>query len=231
MSDCRASENVRERFLRYVRVDHDSGAWLWTGGISSSGYGAFWLDGRTMPAHRVSWLLHRGPIPDGMFVCHVHEDLGRHNVNPDHLFLGTAADNMRDASEKGRTLAGERNPQSVLSSEQIAQILASDETGAALGARFGVSQAKISQIKRGMAWRHLDGAPAPCSVHSMRNKSGYRGVCWGKGRWVAAITVTDTEGKRTVYLGQFSDPAHAARAFDAAARRYRGAEAKVNFPE
>lgn len=224
------SDADRERFMRYVQIDEGTGAWLWTGAMSSSGYGAFWLGGRMVSAHRASWQLHRGPIPPGLYVCHRHEDLGRHDVNPDHLFLGTATDNMRDASAKGRTLAGERNHHAVLDRAQVAQILASDETGAVLAARFSVSEAKISQIRRGSAWRHLEQAPAPCAVHSLRNKSGYRGVNWHRGRWRAGITVTDAHGKRTIELGRFDDPEAAARAFDAAARRYRGPHAKVNFP-
>jgi hypothetical protein len=224
------SDADRARFMRYVRIDEATSAWLWTGGLTGAGYGAFWLQGRTLCAHRASWWIHRGPIPPGMFVCHRHEDLGRHNVNPDHLFLGTATDNMRDAAAKGRMPAGERNHQAVLRSEQVAEILASEETGAVIGARLGVSQAKISKIRRGEAWRHLEGAPAPCAVHSLRNKSGYRGVYRHQDRWSAAITVTDANGKRTIWLGGFDDPAAAARAFDEAARRHRGPNAKLNFP-
>src|SRR3990167_2566353 len=96
------TEQARERFLSYVKIDHETGAWLWTGGITGSGYGAFWFKGRTIQAHRFAWTAFKGSIPAGTCLCHRFENLGRHNVNPDHLFLGTMADNMQDAAAKGR---------------------------------------------------------------------------------------------------------------------------------
>ena len=71
----------------------NTGCWLWLGFISPDGYG-------TRLAHRRAWELARGPIPDGMLVCHRCDV--RHCVNPDHLFLGTHLDNMRDMIRKGR---------------------------------------------------------------------------------------------------------------------------------
>ena len=77
-----------------------SGCWLWTQALKGDGYGHKHYEGKYQSAHRISWKLNRGPIPDGMFVLH-HCDVMR-CVNPDHLFLGTHEDNMRDAHEKGR---------------------------------------------------------------------------------------------------------------------------------
>lgn len=75
--------------------------WLWTGSVfKSSGYGACWVDPRTIGAHRASWIAHFGEIPEGMFVCH-RCDVPL-CVRPDHLFLGTPADNTRDMQQKGR---------------------------------------------------------------------------------------------------------------------------------
>jgi HNH endonuclease len=78
-----------------------SGCWLWTGALWTSGYGQMkipWTR-KNIGAHVASYLLHRGEIPLGLFVCHTC-DL-RPCVNPDHFFLGTQVDNMRDASRKG----------------------------------------------------------------------------------------------------------------------------------
>lgn len=112
-----------DRFMSYVEKDPETEAWLWTGGITRNGYGAFWHQGKTVPAHRFSYEIRFGPINDGLFVCHKHEAFGRHNVNPDHLFLGTAKDNMVDASLKLRIPRGTNNKSSKITPE-IARAIA-----------------------------------------------------------------------------------------------------------
>lgn len=77
----------------------NSGCWLWIASVNNDGYGFFGMGGRTMSAHRASWILHRGAIPKGKYVLHKCDV--RQCVNPDHLYLGTQFDNMRDASIRG----------------------------------------------------------------------------------------------------------------------------------
>jgi hypothetical protein len=86
--------------LFWSRVEKSDGCWLWTGGRFSTGYGSFSVGGRVRVASRLAYAYTHGPIPDGLFVCH-HCDTPL-CVRPDHLFLGTNADNMRDAYRKGR---------------------------------------------------------------------------------------------------------------------------------
>lgn len=86
------------RFTKHV--EKTESCWLWRGAVDTAGYGDCWFRGRTTGAHRVSWQIFRGEIPDGLFVLHKCDN--PICVNPDHLFLGTHSDNMQDASAKGR---------------------------------------------------------------------------------------------------------------------------------
>jgi len=84
----------------WSKVQKSDGCWTWAGATWGRGYGAFKHEGRQVYAHRFAWEMAKGPIPAGLFVCH-HCD-NPLCVRPDHLFLGTHTDNMRDASRKGR---------------------------------------------------------------------------------------------------------------------------------
>lgn len=93
-------EPIEDRFAASYRID-ENGCWLWTKGRSGRRYGQLRLpDGSALAAHRLSYEMHKGPIPEGMFVCHTCDV--QHCVNPDHLWLGTNSDNINDCVAKGR---------------------------------------------------------------------------------------------------------------------------------
>jgi hypothetical protein len=155
-----SSRSLEQIFARYVRKTDT--CWWWTGGTSSAGYGAINVSEpkrRIRATHRVSYEMHIGQIPAGMFVCHRCDN--RACVNPAHLFAGTQADNSADMvaksrqgnSKKGRP--GQTNPAAKLTVDQVVAIRNSDEIGTNLAARLNVSKTTISRIRLRKIWRHI----------------------------------------------------------------------------
>ena len=136
----------------WPRVRKSLGCWEWAGRRSRRGYGEFDVDGGRVAAHRMAWQLARGPIPDGLLVCHHCDNPAC--VRPDHLFLGTQADNMCDMAAKGRHgyPRGEDHPSARLSNVDAAEIRrlyrAGGVTQDALARHFGVCQSHVSRIVR-----------------------------------------------------------------------------------
>ena len=140
---------IEERFWK--RVNKTETCWLWTGAKLQKGYGRLWLERtrKVESAHRVSWEIKYGPVPESL--CVLHRCDVPSCVRPDHLFLGTMIDNMRDAEVKDRVFRQK------LTSEQAARIKALVKSGEKLSriaARFGVSDVLIGFIKRGTIWRN-----------------------------------------------------------------------------
>jgi hypothetical protein len=130
--------------------------------------------GRHRRAHRVSYELAYGPIPEGLLVCHRCDNPPC--VRPDHLFLGTNLDNMRDARAKGRNVHGETHPTAKLTLADVLEIrrayAAREMDTYELAEKYGVRNPAISRIVRGDRWGHAPG-PLQTVHHPMRQ--GERG--------------------------------------------------------
>lgn len=157
----------------WEKVKKTDTCWLWQGFLlHGTWYGHIALsgkngkNGKTISAHKLSWILHYGPIPDGLFVLH-HCDTPP-CVRPDHLFLGTQSDNMRDAAAKGRhpsqvnpsTQRGENSACAKLTAAMVLEMrLLRAETGLAyrrIGERYGVTKScAMVAIKGVRAWTDL----------------------------------------------------------------------------
>ncbi len=151
---------VLRRFL--ARTQKSKGCWIWTGGkFQGSDYGDFRALGECR-AHRVSYLLHVGEIPDKMLVLHKCDNPPC--VNPHHLWLGTPLDNMKDMIDKGRDdkVKGMRHPAATITDEDVLEIRRTyNETNGKRGVqailcrKFNLSRPQIYAIVHGKSWKHL----------------------------------------------------------------------------
>ena len=150
----------KEEFLQRVLVLSCS-CWIWLGAINN-GYGEVWRRVKKVRkrkrAHRLSYELFKGSIPDGLCVCHKCDV--RLCVNPDHLFLGTTAENTADMVAKNRQAKGERNAHSKLTESDVRAIRKSYADGEAdtveLAQRYSVSDVLVSMVVRKKIWRHVE---------------------------------------------------------------------------
>lgn len=146
-----------ERFWRKVNKDGPGGCWIWTASVNGGGYGHFRLGKGFARAHRYSYELHNGPIPESLCVLH-RCDVTR-CVNPDHLFLGTLAENVADKMKKGRHVVpcGPDHPNAKLTQRDVDDIR-SGFTGrhgekAALARRYKVSHRVIRNVISGEGYK------------------------------------------------------------------------------
>ena len=156
-----------QRFWSKYIPEPNSGCWLWLGTLSNNGYGTDAVgsntDGtrRQSTSHRLACEFAHGAAPSVEHQA-LHKCDVKLCINPAHLYWGTRKDNGRDASERGKTggkpMPGEQNGRARLSAEDVGEILSSDESGAELGRRYGVSRTHISHIRSGKSWGHLHGA-------------------------------------------------------------------------
>lgn len=135
-------------------VNYGDVCWEWRGSLFSNGYGRAIVGRKSVGAHRRSWEMAYGQIPDGMLVCHRCDN--RRCVRPSHLFLGSPADNMRDMVTKGRSMVGSRNHNAKLTEATVREIVARYADGGItqkqLAAEYGVVEGAIWNVLHGRSW-------------------------------------------------------------------------------
>lgn len=140
---------VIQRLINLAKED-DNGCWIWQGSCKVRDYGSFSVDGKHELAHRVSYLLFKGVIPEGMSVRHTCDV--PLCINPTHLEIGTHKDNMLDRSIRGR------HGMAKLTVEEVTVIkhdLALEISCSQLAEAYGVGRTTISDIKHGRTWVHV----------------------------------------------------------------------------
>jgi hypothetical protein len=163
-------EELISRFWLKVDKEHESGCWIWRGNLNKQGYGRFGVNRKIILAHRYSWEITNGEIPDGMYVCHICDVPAC--VNPSHMFLGTLADNNEDMRRKGRGInppakanrtsfqkgvtSGENHPRAKLTRSDIEEAKLLREQGwkyKDIAKKYGVATPTLHRAVRGTTWK------------------------------------------------------------------------------
>lgn len=159
---------VIERFWTKVEVAGPDECWIWTAGKNSQGYGYFWHSGSGHAAHRFSYELTFGPVPEGLVIRHKECD-NPPCVNPRHLMPGTVKQNKADETGKMRHLFGERHHMTPLSEADVVSMRAEHVEGARpfeLASRYRISKQAVIKILKGESWR--------CITHAVNVYVPYR---------------------------------------------------------
>lgn len=150
------------RMAPFIEPELNSGCHLWSGGVGAGGYGTLCIFGVVGKAHRWAFMVSRGFMPTiDQKVCHKCDTPAC--VNPDHLFLGSQADNVRDMMEKGRhrvvPQVGSNNPMAALTEQKVWEIRRCAEMGAwtqkQIADSYGVSPMAVSRIINFESWQHV----------------------------------------------------------------------------
>lgn len=152
-------KSIDEQFWANVARSPDGGCWDWQGTTDRKGYGRISINGKRLAAHRYSYEMHHGSIPNDMYVLHRCDR--PICVAPHHLFLGDQFDNMQDCNRKGRgnQAFGERSGASKLKEAQVREIRSLRKNGLShrkIAKRFNVSANTIQAILHYETWKHVE---------------------------------------------------------------------------
>lgn len=153
-----AKTPINLRFWNKARIAGRDDCWEWLRSKDSGGYGMVGVSGKNVKAHRVSWMLTHGEIPEGK--CILHKCDNRLCINPRHLFVGTQQENIRDMVSKKRQHhpVGERNPKAKLTECDVRKIIQMKSTGMTnirIALHFGVSESMIEFVIKRKCWKHV----------------------------------------------------------------------------
>jgi len=145
--------SLLDRIYMWSIPEPNSGCWLWLGTLDKYGYGIFSVGGKKAFAHRISLTIHGFDLASSE--CALHRCDNRICVNPEHLYAGSNADNMRDKVQRGRSLAGSKNANAKLTEQQVLEIRSLDISSSIAAARYGVGISTIQNIRSGYRWGHI----------------------------------------------------------------------------
>jgi hypothetical protein len=154
-------EYIKEKLKNY-KINTKTDCWLWNGATTNFGHGRIKINNKFFSVHRLSYIIHIGKIPKELFVCH-HCD-NPSCINPQHLFIGTRSDNMKDAYNKGRLKIphnkGENVPGHILTEKDVKKIIKIKHTqkitDSELGKKFRVARQTINGIINNEKWKHIN---------------------------------------------------------------------------
>lgn len=135
---------------------YKTACWVWNQSKTKKGYARCVFRRKVYTGGRLPWMIFKGEIPHGMCACHKCDNPAC--VNPNHVFLGTKADNNRDCKRKKRNNIGSKNGQSILVEsdvKKIKSILKSNQSDSEIASMFGVHRLTIWDIRKKRTWRHV----------------------------------------------------------------------------
>jgi hypothetical protein len=163
-----AKPTLSESFWAKVEIGAPDECWIWKAGVTQQGYGQLRYGQKVYTAHRLSWVIHFGEIPSGMYVCHSCDR--RPCANPHHLFIGTDLDNIADMVAKGRNPKGEDFRNSLLTDDLVREMRRKALAGVkleAMAVEYGVTASCVYSAVRGENWKHITDVP-PVALKNRR---------------------------------------------------------------
>lgn len=155
----RTNGSLADRFAGKYTVDPITGCWLWFASKDQKGYGKIRHGAVSLRAHRVSYELRFGKIPEGdghHGTCVLHKCDNPSCVNPDHLFLGSNLENIIDMRQKDRDSKGESRYNAKLTERDIVAIKNDTRYQWQIAADYGINQSQVSRIKGAKRWAHTE---------------------------------------------------------------------------